>query len=1006
MATKKDESTLLQQKMASKKEDPSKAQKMASKKEEPSQAHQKMEEPSQAQQRMMPKRDEREPSQGNQGDASTAAAPPGPASPTDNLNSRSGNSANSSSPIVLKSGPLFLSSKGIGWTSWKKRWFILTHTSLVFFRSDPNAVSQKGNEVNLTLGGIDLNNSGSVVVKADKKLITVLFQDGRDGRTFTLKAETLDDLYEWKAALEKALSQAPSSALSAGQNGIFGNDQAEAVDGPKEPVNDKQPVRSSVLHRPILLALEDVDGAPTFLEKALRFVEEHGVKVEGILRQAADVEDVERRIREYEQGKIEFSPDEDAHVIADCVKYVIRELPSSPVPASCCNALLEACRTEHSARVNAMRMAVLDTFPEPNRRLLQRILNMMQIVASHKNENRMSSSAVAACMAPLLLRPLLSGDCEIESDFDVGGDGSMQLLQAAAAANHAQAICITLLEEYDKIFGEGCVSPDMYSDSEESGSGSEEEADDDESDEDDEDYEDDECDDESQGSDEDDDYAESGTGSEGGHSVKSDDKDYDSSSSSSESSKSGNYVQATKKKSSPLHPNDGSKGKEDNRISKSSETDTNKPAELSKGVHGVTKLEDTSTRQNSITSASKPLAVGNGPGLNVRQGTMWRRSSGSKKLSMDSIDYPIEEEAAVESLEAEKLDLQKRLTEEIESNTILEANLEKRKKALHEQRLALEKEVARLEEELQRAREKRTALEAGLNPSQGSTSLPEKIDEKTKEDLKDIARSEADVRNLNKRVNELGTQLNQQPEQKSVSMSDSCTQREPNHQTKMKDKIKGAEAPMRSRSKKEMKVDKAEGEKGKKQESSMANKHKNLVQQEMDVDKAESEKGKKQESSTANKHKNPVQQETNVDKAESEKGKKQESFTENKQKNLLQQETNVDKVEPEKGKKQESSTANKHSPQNQQLDHSTHDSKPTSAAETVSHKRHTRSNSKKSSTRVEERRSQAANETHGKEKSCGSSHGVSSSSSDKGKGPEAIQSVKNPGKGRGSDISQ
>lgn len=69
-------------------------------------------------------------------------------------------------------------------------------------------------------------------------------------------------------------------------------------------------------------------------------------------------------------GKTEFSPDEDAHVIADCIKvihcavetfhnsttsqlnaffayhnqYVLRELPSSPVPASCCNALLESCR--------------------------------------------------------------------------------------------------------------------------------------------------------------------------------------------------------------------------------------------------------------------------------------------------------------------------------------------------------------------------------------------------------------------------------------------------------------------------------------------------------------------------------------------------------------------------------------------------------------------------------------------------------------------------------------
>ncbi|KAH9790135.1 hypothetical protein KPL71_003296 [Citrus sinensis] len=68
----------------------------------------------------------------------------------------------------------------------------------------------------------------------------------------------------------------------------------------------------------------------------------------------------------------------------------------------------------------------------------------------------MSTSAVAACMAPLLRRPLLAGECEIEIDFNVGGDGSAQLLQAAAAVNHAQAIVITLLEEYDKIFGVSC----------------------------------------------------------------------------------------------------------------------------------------------------------------------------------------------------------------------------------------------------------------------------------------------------------------------------------------------------------------------------------------------------------------------------------------------------------------------------------------------------------------------------------------------------------------------
>ncbi|XVE95204.1 hypothetical protein REPUB_Repub02eG0076100 [Reevesia pubescens] len=791
---------------------------MATKKDEPSQTQQKI-----------PNRKE-EPSQAQQGDAVAAAATPGPPHTApgqpDHLHSRAGNS-------VLKSGPLFLSSKGIGWTSWKKRWFILTHTSLVFFRSDPNAISQKGNEVNLTLGGIDLNNSGSVVVKSEKKLITVLFHDGRDGRTFTLKAETLEDLYEWKAALENALSQAPSSAHVMGQNGIFRNNKADAVDGSKEPVNDRQPVRSTVVGRPILLALEDVDGAPTFLEKALRFVEQNGIKVEGILRQAADVEDVERRIREYEQGKNEFSSEEDPHVIADCVKYVIRELPSSPVPASCCNALLEACRTQRGGRVNAMRVAVLDTFPEPNRRLLQRILMMMQIVASNKIENRMSSSAVSACMAPLLLRPLLSGDCEIENDFDVGGDGSIQLLQAAAAANHAQAIVITLLEEYDKIFGEGSVSPDLYSDTEESGRESEEATDDDESYEDDEDYEydDDYEDDATQGSDayNDDDYVASGTGSESGHSVNylDDDKDSDYSSSGSESSVAGDDLKATKKFSSSLRTSltefGDSERSEDNQSSNTSVIETNKVAELSKGVQGVIKLEDKLAHHNQISCIPKSTSIGNGPGH--RRPTVWGRTAAKKNLSMESIDFPCEEEVEIETLEAEKSDLQKRLTEEIEGNAILEASLEKRKKTLHDCRLALEKDVARLEEELQRERDKRTALEAGLNPSQGPIFLPATIDEKTKADLKDIAQAEADVVILNKKVDDLGMQLNQQLEQNSVSMNDSCNRHQPNHQAKMKDKPKGTEAAFERSGSKDKYVDKVECENEKKQESSAANKH-------------------------------------------------------------------------------------------------------------------------------------------------------------------------------------
>lgn len=64
----------------------------------------------------------------------------------------------------------------------------------------------------------------------------------------------------------------------------------------------------------------------------------------------------------------------------------------------------------------------------------------------------MNPSAVAACMAPLLLRPLLAGECDLEDEFDSGEDNSAQLLAAANAANNAQAIITVLLEDYGSIF--------------------------------------------------------------------------------------------------------------------------------------------------------------------------------------------------------------------------------------------------------------------------------------------------------------------------------------------------------------------------------------------------------------------------------------------------------------------------------------------------------------------------------------------------------------------------
>ncbi|KAH9790233.1 Rho GTPase-activating protein 7 [Citrus sinensis] len=617
-----------------------------------------------------------------------------------------------------------------------------------------SALPQRGGEVNLTLGGIDLNNSGSVVVREDKKLLTVLFPDGRDGRAFTLKAETSEDLYEWKTALELALAQAPSAALVMGHNGIFRNDTNDTIEGSFHQWRDKRPVKSLVVGRPILLALEDIDGGPSFLEKALRFLEKFGTKVEGILRQAADVEEVDRRVQEYEQGKTEFSADEDAHVIGDCVKHVLRELPSSPVPASCCTALLEAY-------MFAWTLTYIFSIHTVNN--LPRILRMMHTISSHAHENRMTPSAVAACMAPLLLRPLLAGECELEDDFDMNGDNSAQLLAAANAANNAQAIIATLLEEYENIFDDESLHRcSISADSHVDNSGSEDSSDEENLDMKNNGYHDaqNEVDPES---DDDPERAHSGKLSESSGYAGSDLYDYKAlgGDDSDVGSPRNNNASAESSKL-PIDPiqigdpgdqvvEQQGKQKKGNENS-ITEMEVSSVLPAGESYHSMGEILSSVDPGHPLSvsglesSAEKPVGKGTSSNFSAKRSAFWGRSNARKTSSVESIDSSGEEELAIQRLEITKNDLRHRIA----------------------------KEVSRLQEQLQAERDLRAALEVGLSMSSGQFSSSRGMDSKTRAELEEIALAEADVARLKQKVAELHHQLNQQRQHHYGSLSDAC----------------------------------------------------------------------------------------------------------------------------------------------------------------------------------------------------------------------------------------
>ncbi|CAI5484366.1 unnamed protein product [Closterium sp. Yama58-4] len=275
-----------------------------------------------------------------------------------------------------------------------------------------------------------------------------------------MQTDTLEDLEEWRDALEDAISKAPPPSVMMGlpRDTLFRGDGLDIGDndGPPGPGKERR-LRSMLLCRPFSLALEDVNGSPSFLEKALQFIELHGVKLEGILRAAADVEQVERRLKEYEEGHTEFEDGENPHVVGDCVKLVLRELPTSPVLPYACTALDQAFQLEEvEAKLEAVRNAMLN-LPEPNRRLLHRVLQTMIAITNNEAVNRMNASAVAACMAPLLFRPLFSGELQTSSKGDDDGEdgaaaAAAQIMALTMAANQAQTMTIYLMENIDKVF--------------------------------------------------------------------------------------------------------------------------------------------------------------------------------------------------------------------------------------------------------------------------------------------------------------------------------------------------------------------------------------------------------------------------------------------------------------------------------------------------------------------------------------------------------------------------
>lgn len=387
----------------------------------------------------------------------------------------------------------------------------------------------------------------------------------------------------------------------------------------------------------------------------------------------------------------------------------------------------------------------------------------------------MTPSAVAACMAPLLLRPLLAGECEMEDDIDINGDNSAQLIAAAIAANSAQGIVTILLEEYEGIFDDEHPRCSLSPDSRIQDSGSEESTDDETVDAKDNGFHDAEND----ADQELDERLLSGKLSESSVCTGGDLYDYqvDQGDSDVEPSVEDKALEAKLDLKDAPHSHLTQNGTINVKRPLNEKDPTNlvcghdSPlsmgeilSSLDAGVPLPSPGAEYSVDRDSIKSSETQP--------HVKRSNIWGRNNARKSRQSESVDSSGEEELAIQRLEIAKNDLQIRIAKETRGNAILQASLERRKQALHERRLVLEQDVSRLQEQLQAERDLRAALEVGLSMSSAQFSSSRAMDSKTKAELEEIALAEADVARLKQKVAELHLQLSQQRQHQYGSFAD------------------------------------------------------------------------------------------------------------------------------------------------------------------------------------------------------------------------------------------
>jgi hypothetical protein len=150
---------------------------------------------------------------------------------------------------------------------------------------------------------------------------------------------------------------------------------------------------------------EPTRRVPKFVEKALWFIYDNGLKSEGIFRISGRSTQIDRLKDHLNQGgKVFFSPTVDIHSIATLVKMWFRELPEPLFTWDGCAAMLNVFHTVTDPEEKLQQFReIISSLPDCNRYIAQLLINCLRAIGDNQQKTKMSPENISLVFAPNVL---------------------------------------------------------------------------------------------------------------------------------------------------------------------------------------------------------------------------------------------------------------------------------------------------------------------------------------------------------------------------------------------------------------------------------------------------------------------------------------------------------------------------------------------------------------------------------------------------------------------------